>query len=318
MRALILGIAGQDGSYLADLLVECGHEVHGIYRRSSTDNLARIKHLMDRVVLHRADITDDVSIANVLCEIGPNCIYNEADQDHVGWSCSTPRLSMDVTAGAVASLLESIGRYCPEAKVFQPISSTIFGNTPPPQNEHSPLDPRSPYAVAKAAALHLCRYYREVRDLFVSTAIFYNHDSPRRCTRGYLLHDICNGAIAVSRGEQERLLLGCLDMRVDIGYSLEFMQAAIRILSLSAADDFVIGTGNGATIRELAFYALDKLGVDGENRLGINPDFDRPGKQPEHIADISKAKRVFGFAPISGPKKLIDVLLAHKLEAYCK
>jgi len=175
-RALILGIGGQDGSYLAELLLEKGYKVHGMLRRSSTDNTRNIKHFMDKVTLHQGDLADPLSVDRIIHEVDPHELYNEADQDNVGWSRSTPGYSVDITAGAVARLFESVRRMgFSEIKIFQPVSSTMFGEpTTWPQTEETPLNPMSPYACAKAHAFHLAKYYREKHGVFISTAILYN------------------------------------------------------------------------------------------------------------------------------------------------
>ncbi len=259
-RALILGIGGQDGSYLADLLVSKGYEVHGLYRRTSVDNLWRIKHLLNKIQLHCGDITDPNSLHRVLQDVKPHELYNEADQDHVGTSFQTPKLSMDVTAGGVLNVLESVKACCPDCKVFQPTSATIFGDALPPQTESTSLNPLSPYACAKAHAYYLARYYRQVYNLHVSTSILYNHDSTRR-SGDYLLHNIAKQAIAVSSHQQSYITIGNPDMSVDIGYAPDYCEGIYKILQQSTPDDYILASGP-TTIRNLISSALEQAGVD--------------------------------------------------------
>lgn len=312
MKVLILGIGGQDGSYLAEQLLEVGVTVHGLYRRSSVDNLQRIAHIRDQVQLHPGDLTDSASLRRVLETARPDEIYNAADQDHVGFSFTTPEQSLDVTANGVVRLLEAVRQFVPTARVFQPISATMFGDALPLQNEQTLLNPQSPYACAKAAAYHLARYYRQVHGMFVSTAILYNHDSPRR-GGGYLLQKIARGVVQVARGKSEALQLdGDLSLHVDIGYAGDFMRAIPQILRLSQPDDFVIGTGTSYTIRELVTAACHAAGVPDE--VQGKPSFDRPGPQSTLVSDIRKAQTTFGFKPGLTGQELVAMLVRHHLE----
>jgi GDPmannose 4,6-dehydratase len=266
-RALILGIGGQDGSYLADVLLEQGYEVHGFHRRTSNGNLRRIEHIKDRVTMHQGDLLDANSLIAAVGKCQPDEIYNEADQDSVGWSSVTPSYQMAVTAGAVATLLEEVKVWKESGfniKFFQPCSAMIFGDPAlmyatgrqqSPQNEETPFNPQSPYACAKVAAYHLASHYRREHGMHVCTAIFYNHDSPRR-TDEYLLHKICKAAVNIAAGRQETLALGNLDARVDIGYAKDYMKAAWRIMQLPQPEDFVIGTGVAPSVWELVQFAF--------------------------------------------------------------
>lgn len=308
MKALILGIGGQDGSYLADILLAKGYEVHGFYRRSSVDNLSRIKHIIDRVTLHKGDMLDDTSLQKVICEVSPDELYNEADQDHVGWSYHSPRYSMDITAGAVASLLEICRKNLPSVRIYQPVSATIFGDAAPLQNEYTSFNPQSPYACAKAAAYYLANYYRQAFGMYINVGILYNHDSPRRSEDNYLLHEITKGAVAVQQGRQDKVLVGCLDMLVDIGYAREYMEASVELMQLSISDNYIIGSGQAHTIKYLAETALNMMGAE-VSRIDVNPEFNRPGKQPTLFGDISKIKHAIGYAPQIGVEELIEMLL---------
>ncbi len=316
-RALILGVGGQDASYLVDILLEKGYEVHGLYRRSSTGNLRRIEHVLDRVTLHMGDMADQSSIERALLLSDPDEVYNEADQDSVGWSHAAPNYSYDITFAAVGRLLEIL-RGDKDIRIFQPCTAMMFGDAallnnpdfPQSQNEETPLRPMSPYACAKAGAYHLCRFYREVHGMFVSVGILYNHDSPRR-TEEYLLHKICKAAVRIARGQQETLALGNLDARVDIGYALEYMEAAWNMLQLGKSDDFVIATGAASTIEYMVRYAFACAGVtDPMWRVTRDEKFWHPAKGVLR-GDWNKANETFGFIPHTTSLKLIEILIKH-------
>lgn len=283
-RALILGIGGMDGSYLAEVLLDKGYSVHGLYRRSSVDNLARIRHLLGRVTLHQGDMADSLSVREAICLAQPSLIFNEADQDSVGWSFNTAGLSVDITYGGLARLLEFLRRWDEKVRVFQPLSATMFGAAPPPQDESTPFAPASPYACAKTAAYYLCQHYRREYGLHVSTAILFNHDSPRRGP-GYLLQRIA----------RREPLWGDLQEVVDVGHAREYMEAAWRIMQLDRPDDFVLGTGRGYRIADLASERHPKpVGAAAGLR-----------------ADAAKARAAFGFAPtMDAPAVLEEIRCA--------
>lgn len=311
-RTLILGIGGQDGSYLADILLEQCCEIHGLYRHSSTGNLRRLAHLdPGDVTLHSGDVLDPASIRRIISEVMPDEIYNEADQDHVGYSCRTSGYSLDITAGAVARLLETVRTICPRARVFQPLSATMFGDAPAPQNEATPFAPASPYACAKVAAYYLVQHYRREYGLFIATAIFFNHDSPRRGP-DYLLQRIARGLVAVRRERVEKLTMGNLDGRVDIGYAREYMVAAHAIVQLKGPDDFVIGTGRGVSVEELVKFGVEELSISMD-RVEIDTTLMPPGKMPTLVADTEKAGKVFGFSPRMNAMDVLRLLINCRL-----
>lgn len=263
-RALIFGVGGQDGSYLAELLLSKGYEVHGTVRRSSYDNIARVAHVRDRLTLHRCELTDAGSIHAAIYHSRADEIYNMADQDEVGWSKDTPGYSVGVTYGGPAVILEFLrhSSWANHAKFFQPISSTVFGPTAAPQDESTPLNPGSPYACAKAAAWLLCKHYRREHGVFVSCGVFFNHDSPRRGP-GYLLQQIARQAVAVARGERNRVELTGPDSYVDVGWAPDYVDAAWRTLQQDAPDDYVIGTECALKVSEHCRTALMHLGLNG-------------------------------------------------------
>jgi GDPmannose 4,6-dehydratase len=307
--ALILGIGGQDGSYLADILIEKGYEVHGMVRRSSVDNLVRLQHLLDKVSIHRGDLTDYGSLYRIIGDIAPDEIYNEADQDAVGWSRSVPSYNYSVTFSAVGNLLEIILKLLPKARVFQPVSATMFTGSPFPQDENTILTPQSPYACAKAGAYLLCKYYRTL-GLHISTGILYNHDSPRR-SEEYLVHKICKSVLRMKQGKQHEILLGNLYHVVDIGHAKEFMEAVWSIVQLDHPDDFVIATGHPITIQELVLSAFDTVGINEIERIGIDKEFTpKSGRiEPPLVGDITKARNILGFNPILSGEHLIRTII---------
>lgn len=313
-RALILGVGGMDGSHLADLLLDKGYSVHGLYRRTSTGNLSRVAHLTGRITLHCGDLTDTGSLYRVLREVQPDLLFNEADQDHVGTSFDMPATSVAVTYGAVCAVLEAVRRSCPECRVFQPASATMFGDAPPPQNEQTSLNPLSPYAVAKAAAYHAARMYRQVHGLWVATAILYNHDSERR-GEGYLLHRIARQAVEVARGNADAVRVGDSTLRVDVGYAPEYADGICRIMERPAPDDYILATGEPWTLMALAVAAIDAAGAPGSTRLvGVGETFDRPdvkGRRVELVGNANKARDLLGWRARSDAGKVLDRLVHH-------
>ena len=312
-KALILGITGQDGSYLAELLLRKGYEVHGFIRRSATGNTKNIDHILNDIKIHRGDLADATSIYRVINEVKPNEIYNEADQDHVSWSYSSVDYSCDITGAAVARILEIIKQINPAIKFFQPLSSNIFGKAiESPQNEKTAFNPQSPYAAAKVFAYVLCKYYREVFDIKVSTAIFYNHESERR-TEDYVTRKITRSVAKISLGLQDKLFLGNLDTKIDFGYAPDYMEAAWNIMQLDCADDFIIGTGEVHTVKEFLHEAFEIVGLNPENYVKFDPEFARPSDTSLLVGDISKAKKAFGFRPQVTFKKLVKLMVENDI-----
>lgn len=310
-RALILGVSGQDGSYLAEILLERGYEVHGMIRRSSSgqDNLWRLSLVLDQIKLYNGDLTDPISIQDVILKVKPDELYNEADQDDVSWSFNTVHHSMDVTAKAVATVLDTVLKFWPVCRVFQPLSATMFGDAPAPQDENTPFNPLSPYACAKVAAYHLCRFYRQTYGLHVSTAIFYNHDSPRR--RGdYLLQRICRQAIEVSRGQRDVIEVGNPDALVDISYAKDCMDTAHEILLLDTPDDFCVGSGSAHEIRQLCYEALGQMGVSHHpDKIRRDENFNRTDKVTTLVSECIKAASKNVWRTTTSVRELINIIL---------
>ena len=313
-KILILGITGQDGSFMAELLLGKGYDVHGFIRRSATGNKKNITHLLDKITLHKGDLADATSLYRVIKAVNPDELYNFADQDHVSWSYDSPDYSSDITGAAVGRILEIIKQVNPKIKFFQPISSNIFGKAKEnPQTEETSFRPQSPYGCAKAYALMLVRYYRDVFGLFASCAIFYNHESPRR-TDEYVTRKITKAAARIKLGLQKKLFLGDLSQGVDFGYAPDYVNAAWNILQLQKPDDFIICTGEVHTVREFLEEAFRAVGLKADDYVEIDPKLIRPGKTDTLVGDYSKATRAFGYKPYVTFKKLVKLMVEHDLE----
>lgn len=320
-KALILGVTGQDGSYLAEILLEKGYQVHGMVRRSATGNTVNIDHLLQdskvlnrKFFLQRGDLADSTSLFRIIKEVRPHEIYNEADQDHVTWSYDMVGYSSDITAAAVGRLLEIIRQINPEIRYFQPCTSNMFGKAATArQNEKTPFNPQSPYACAKIFAYYLTRYFRQAFSMFASTAIFFNHESPRR-TPEYVTRKITQAVARIALGKQNKLVLGDLSARIDWGYSKEYMEAAWQILQLGKPDDFVIATGEAHSVKEWANKAFAVVGLNPEKYLESDPKLVRLTKTSALVGDITKARRTFGFNPRVRFDALVELMVKADLE----
>jgi len=313
-RALIFGITGQDGSYLADILLEKGYDVHGLIRRSATGNTKNIIHILDKITLHKGDLADSTSILRAITKAQPDEVYNEADQDHVSWSYDLVDYACDITGAAVGRILEIIKQIDPKIKFFQPVSSNIFGKTSEALlTEETPFRPQSPYAAAKVLAFVLCRYYRDVFGMFASTGIFYNHESPRR-TEEYVTRKITMAVARISKGLQKKLYLGNLDTMIDFGYAKEYMEAAWNILQLDHSDDFNICTGEVHSVRDFLEEAFRCVGLDADDYFEFDPRFARPGNISVLHGDYSKAKKAFGFEPKVRFKELVKLMVENDMK----
>lgn len=317
-KALILGITGQDGSYLAELLLEKGYEVHGLIRRSATGNTRNIDHLLEKITLHRGDLADTTSLYRTIATVHPQEIYNEADQDHAGWSYDLVDYASDITGSAPGRVLEIIRQIDLSIRFFQPLTSNMFGLAESAtQNEETPLHPQSPYACAKVYAWALTKYYREVHHLFAATAIFFNHESPRR-TESYVTRKITKAAVRISMGLQKKLYLGDIEAKLDFGYAKEYMEAARKIMQLPTPDDFVIGTGEAHSVREFAEEAFRCVGLNAADCIEIDPKLLRPGKTSTLVADFAKATKAFGYEPKVRYKDLVKIMVEHDRQVEAK
>jgi len=321
-KALVLGVTGQDGSYLAEILLEKGYEVHGMVRRSATGNTRNIDHLIGdpqifnrRFFLCRGDLADPTSLHRIIASVRPDEIYNEADQDHVSWSYDMVAYSLDITGAAVGRLLEIIRQVDPGIRFFQPCSSNMFGLTDTAtQNETTPFNPQSPYACAKVMAYYLVRYYRQVFGIHASTAIFYNHESPRR-TPEYVTRKVTQSVARIASGRQDALVLGDLSSRIDWGYARDYMEAAWKILQLDRPDDFVIATGEAHSVKEWVDAAFSVAGLEPGRYVRTDPALIRPGKTSTLVGDITKARRTFGFEPKYRFRDLVRLMVEADLAA---
>ncbi len=319
-KALIFGVTGQDGSYLADILINKGYKVYGVYRKSSTGNLENLNHLIvDNKIFNKSffllkgDLLDVMAINRIIKEVRPDEVYNEADQDHVGWSYEIPGYSIDITATSVVKILEAIKLFQPEAKYFQPCSSNMFGITKQKfQNEKSPFNPQSIYAIGKVSAFHTVNYYRSVFGLRCYCGIFYNHESPRRRLE-YVSRKITNTAARIYLKKQDYISLGDTNVTIDWGYAKEYMEVAYSIMQLDTPDDFVIGTGYPYTLKNFLKDTFSFFGLNYKKHLKIDKKLFRPSKTSILLADNSKLKKAIDFQPKIYGKKLVKLLAEYDL-----
>jgi GDPmannose 4,6-dehydratase len=313
-RALITGITGQDGSYLAELLLSKGYEVHGMVRRASTENFERIAHIVDQVHLGQADLLDQLSLVNVLREVDPHEVYNLAAQSFVPTSFSQPLLTGEFTALGVARLLEAIRLVNPGIRFYQASSSEMFGRVrESPQRETTPFHPRSPYGVAKLYGHWITINYRESYGLYAVSGILFNHESPRR-GREFVTRKIAEGAARIALGLGEELRLGNMDARRDWGYAPEYVEAMWRMLQREEPEDFVIGTGEHHTPREFCALAFSRVGLDYREFVRVDPQLLRPAEVDTLLADASKARTLLGWEPHTPFEELVAIMVDAELE----
>jgi GDPmannose 4,6-dehydratase len=319
-KALISGITGQDGSYLAELLIHKGYEVHGIVRRSSNFNTQRIDHLYNNreisgksFFLHYGDLTDGVSITNLVRSIEPTEIYNLGAQSHVMVSFSVPEFTAQVDAVGTIRFLEAIRSSNRDIRFYQASTSELFGATPPPQNEKSPFQPRSPYAAAKLYAYWVTKNYREAYGIHASNGILFNHESPRR-GETFVTRKISKGVAKIVSGEAKTLELGNLNAIRDWGYAPEYVESMWMMLQQEQPDDYVIATGIGATVREFCETTFALANLDWKEYVHINSKYERPTEVEALIGDFSKAKERLGWEPKTDWRKLAKIMLDADLE----
>ncbi|MGB2804489.1 MAG: GDP-mannose 4,6-dehydratase [Candidatus Zixiibacteriota bacterium] len=314
MKALITGITGQDGSYLAELLLEKGYEVFGMVRRSSTENFDRINHLRDRIQLRQADLLDQLSMVRLIEECRPDEIYNLAAQSFVPASWEQPMLTGEFNALGVTKLLEAIRQVDKRIKFYQASSSEMFGKVQEvPQNEKTPFYPRSPYGVAKVYAHWITVNYRESYRLFAVSGILFNHESPRRGLE-FVSRKITDGAARIKLGKAKKLYLGNLDAKRDWGYAGDYVNAMWLMLQQKEPDDFVIATGNNHTVRELAQIAFDRVGLDYKKFVEVDPKLVRPAEVDVLLGDSSHAQKKLGWKPEVSFEQLIQMMVDADLE----
>jgi GDPmannose 4,6-dehydratase len=307
--ALITGITGQDGSYLAELLLDHGYEVHGMVRRSSTEKFERIEHLRDRVTLHQADLLDQRSLVDALRVAQPAEIYNLAAMSFVAISWIQPTLTAEFTGVGVTRMLEAMREVCPDARFYQASSSEMFGKVRQvPQNEETPFYPRSPYGVAKAYGHFITVNYRESYDLHATSGILFNHEGPRR-SREFVTRKITWHAAAIKLGLADKLELGNLDAQRDWGYAKDYVEAMWLMLQQDRPEDFVIATGVAHSVRDCVEIAFDQAGISIDDHVVIDESLKRPAEVDHLIGDYSKAKRELGWEPRTSFEELIRLMV---------
>ena len=320
-RALVTGITGQDGSYLAELLLEKGYEVHGVVRRASTFNTERIDHLyVDRhaddakLFLHFGDLNDASSLQTIIRDVEPAEVYNLAAQSHVRVSFDIPEYTGEITALGTVRLLEAIRKLGIKPRFYQASSSELYGKVvETPQRETTPFHPRSPYAVAKAYAFYMTQNYREAYGLFATNGILFNHESERR-GETFVTRKITRAVGRIKHGLQKELFLGNLDAKRDWGHAKDYVEAMWLMLQQEKPDDFVIGTGQTYAVREFAERAFARAGLEAKDFIKIDPRYFRPAEVDLLLADPTKAKTVLGWKPKVSFVELVERMVDHDLE----
>jgi GDPmannose 4,6-dehydratase len=314
-KALITGITGQDGSYLAELLLAKGYEVHGVIRRSSSFNTERLDGIYQdphaesyRLRLVYGDLEDGSSLANMVKKIRPDEIYNLAAQSHVRVSFDVPEYTVSSIALGTLRLLEAVREQGSECRFYQASSSEMFGSAPPPQNEATAFQPRSPYACAKVFAHQLCQNYRDAYGLFVACGILFNHESPRRGIP-FVTRKITRAAARIKHGLDTKLFLGNLDARRDWGYAPDYVLAMWLMLQQARPDDYVIATGESHSVRELLDVAFGTLELDWRRYVEIDPRYMRPTEVDHLHGDASKARARLGWKPTVGFRELVEMMV---------
>jgi GDPmannose 4,6-dehydratase len=312
--ALITGITGQDGSYLAELLLEKGYEVHGLVRRSSTERFERIEHVRDRITLHQADLLDQRSLVDALRVARPSEIYNLAAMSFVAVSWIQPTLTAEFTGVGVTRMLEAMREVCPEARFYQASSSEMFGKVREvPQNEQTAFYPRSPYGVAKVYGHFITVNYRESYGLHATSGILFNHEGPRRGLE-FVTRKVTWHAAAIKLGLVEKLELGNLDAQRDWGYAKDYVEAMWLMLQRDAPQDYVIATGIAHSVRDCVEIAFDQAGVPVDGHVAIDESLRRPAEVDHLIGDASKAKAELGWEPRTSFEELIRLMVDADLE----
>jgi GDPmannose 4,6-dehydratase len=321
-KALITGITGQDGSYLTELLLEKGYEVHGLIRRSSSFNTKRIDHLyqdphvMDRTLfLHYGDLVDGVGLTNLIRKIKPDEIYNLAAQSHVMVSFSMPVYTGQVDALGALAILEAIRESDLPISYYQASTSELFGSTPPPQNESSLFKPQSPYAAAKLMAYWATVNYREAYGLHATNGILFNHESPRR-GETFVTRKITKAVANIVEGKQEKLYLGNLDAIRDWGYAKEYVESMWLMLQQPQAGDYVVATGVGATVADFAEKAFKYVNLDWEKYVEVDPTYFRPTEVNSLIGDATKMKMNLKWEPRTSWEELVEIMVQGDLEKH--
>jgi GDPmannose 4,6-dehydratase len=320
-RALITGITGQDGSYLAELLLSKGYEVHGLIRRASTFNTSRIDHLYvdshdpnAKLFLHYGDLSDGARLVTLLAQINPDEVYNLAAQSHVRVSFDEPEHTADTTGTGTVRLLEAVRMSGTKPRFYQASSSELYGATPPPQNEDTPFYPRSPYAAAKLYSYWITKNYREAYDMFAVNGILFNHESPRR-GETFVTRKITRAVARIAAGTQKDLYLGNLDSVRDWGYAAEYVEGMWRMLQVDEPEDFVLATGVGFTVREFLETSFGHVGLDWQKYVKFDERYLRPTEVDALIGDPSKVKDKLGWKATIDGLQLAKLMVDADVEA---
>jgi len=319
-RAFITGITGQDGSYLTELLLSKGYEVHGLIRRSSSFNTGRIDHIYEdphapnpKLKLHYGDLTDGVNLTNLIREIEPHEVYNLGAQSHVAVSFTMPQYTGQVDAIGAVSLLESIRASGVNTRFYQASTSELYGSTPPPQNEESVFRPRSPYAAAKLMAYWCVVNYREGYGLHATNGILFNHESPRR-GETFVTRKITRAVAKISQGSKEKLYLGNLDAVRDWGFAKEYVESMWLMLQQDEPDDYVVATGIGATVKDFCEVAFNSVGLNWQDHVEIDERYVRPTEVDALIGDPSKAQKKLGWKAATDWRGLAELMVDADVE----
>jgi GDPmannose 4,6-dehydratase len=315
-KALITGVTGQDGSYLAELLLDKGYEVHGVIRRASTLNTSRIDHLYvdthvtgAKFFMHYGELVDSSRMFGLLSEIRPDEVYHLAAQSHVRVSFDEPEYTSDTTGLGTIRLLEAIRQLGLDCRFYQASSSEMFGSSPPPQNEETPFHPRSPYGTSKLFAYWAARNYRDAYGLFIVNGILFSHESPRR-GETFVTRKITRAVARIHAGLDEQLWMGNIDAVRDWGYAPEYVEGMWRMLQTDSPDDFVLATGEGNPVREFLALAFDEVGLDWEKYVRFDERYLRPAEVDASVGDASKAKSVLGWKPQVMLPELVKIMVA--------
>ena len=319
-KAFITGVTGQDGSYLAELLLEKGYEVHGLIRRSSSFNTGRIDHIYQdphtpnpKLFLHYGDLTDAVNITNLMHQIQPIEVYNLGAQSHVKVSFTMPEYTTQVNAVGAVTLLESLRASGVQCRYYQASTSELFGSTPPPQNENSVFRPRSPYATSKLMAYLSTVNYREAYGIHATNGVLFNHESPRR-GETFVTRKITSTVAKIATGSKEKLYLGNLDATRDWGFAKEYVESMWLMLQQKQSDDYVIATGVGATVRDFAQAAFEHVGLNYKNYIEVDKRYIRPIEVDALVGDPSKAEKILGWKAKTHWKALAKLMVDADIE----
>jgi GDPmannose 4,6-dehydratase len=314
--ALITGINGQDGSYLAELLLSKGYRVAGIVRRSSTETQQRIEHIREKIEIYQADLLDQSSLAKVLADVQPDEVYNLAAMSFVPTSWQQPVLTAEFTAVGVTRMLEALRQSCPKARFYQASSSEMYGKVlEVPQSENTPFYPRSPYGVAKVYGHYITVNYRESYNLFACSGILFNHESPRRGLE-FVTRKITDAVAKIKLGLQSELRLGNLDARRDWGFAGDYVRAMWLMLQQNSADDYVIGTGETHTVREFVEIAFNHVGLDWQKFVVVDPKFYRPAEVDLLLGNPTKAIKTLGWKPDVSFPQLVTMMVDADLKLH--